>query len=308
MTTTISDENRSYGRGKVKKVMFNDRCGYALVYYDPIYDHDSKIDALNLKDLPYTIPLNTKSLKKLKPAGKPSTLPDYTEIKRVNKPGDYETAKQFMERKLIESKMDEIREACYNCKRYFQKAEKFDLKRREIISPRLKAKIRGRNSDEIADFLVDDVMHNVDYVYDRNIEPKPKKIVKTKKIQQNEEKKCEEKSKNVDKLAAKVPKKLQKIQVKTPDLKSVSEDEDNSNSNGNCDNCKCSKKSPPKSLESTLKIKPHKYEELSLNTLRRQRQDLATQRAFDELLFEINYGRVLRKLKSEIRRLKEDYS
>lgn len=308
----MTEENRSYGRGKVKKVMFNDRCGYALVYYDPISDLDAKIDALNLKDLPYTIPLNTKSLKKLKPAGKPGTLPDYTQIKRVNVPGEYECAKQFMERKLIESKMDEIREACYNCKRYFQKAEKFDLKRREIISPRLKAKIRGRNSDEICDFLVDDVMHNVDYVYDRNVAPKKKKCVGVKKCCEKkvvETPKCNEIG---DKLAAKLPKKIQKIQVKTPDLNTLDEEEKPKEISEDCASCSCKctkavKKVPVVNLEETLKPS-QKYEQLSVNTLRRQRNEIANKRAYDELLFEINYGRVLRKLKSEIRRLREEYS
>lgn len=209
MATTTTDENRSYSRGKVKKVMFNDRCGYALVYYDPISDFDSKIDALNLKNLPYTIPLNTKTLKSLKPAGKPGILKDY-EVHRVNVPGEYEAAKQFMERKLIESKIAEIREACFNVKRYYQKAEKFDLKRREIISPRLRNRLRGKSSDEICDFLVEDVMQNVDYVYERNVEPKKKRI-NCKKCKKSETV-CADSKKSADKVAAKLPKPMQKIQ------------------------------------------------------------------------------------------------
>lgn len=352
-TSTTADENRSYSRGKVKKVMFNDRCGYALIYYDPISDYDSKIDALGLKNLPYTIPLNTKALKTLKPAGKPGTLKDY-EVRRVNIPGKYEAAKEFMERKLIENKIMEIRECCYNVKRYYQKAEKFDLKRREVISPRFRNKLRGKSSDEICDFLVEDVMKNVDYVYDRNVEPK--KIKKRaavggdcKKCNKAEPKNCEDKAKHeksADKVAAKVPKPIQKIQVKTPCLGTLDEEEKD---NGKCQIC-CScqsqqqkpmqqqqltvqqtksrsrSKSPSpspsvasdapltekemrKSLEETLrKREAQNYEQLSVDTLRRRRNDLRNQRKFDELLFEINYGRVLRKLKSEIRRLREDYS
>lgn len=341
MTSTGQDENRAYSRGKVKKVMFNDRCGYALVYYDPISDFDSKIDALGLKNLPYTIPLNTKALKSLKPAGKPGVLKDY-EVRRVNVPGKYEAAKEFMERKLIENKIMEIRECCYNVKRYYQKAEKFDLKRREVISPRFRNKLKGKSSDEICDFLVEDVMKNVDYVYDRNVEPKKlKKRADCKKCKPTEVACGEEKTKNVKnagKVAAKMPKHTQKIQVKTPDLGTLDEEE---KENGKCPICCCQAKKPEqtqqldvpkqkspsaskspspspssmdekelrKSLEDALrKQDQQRFEQLSVDTLRRRRNELRNQRKFDELLFEINYGRVLRKLKSEIRRLREEYS
>lgn len=333
--TSIS---RSYSRGKVNNVIYNDRCGYAIIYYDPIYDLDSKIPPLRMADLPYTIPLQRKSIKSLKPAGKPvGPREDEREVRRPKIPGECEAAKEFIQRKIIERKMDEVREACANIRRCYKKAEKFDLKRREAISPRVKAKIRGKTSDEICDVLVDDVMQNVDYVYERNLEEKGKTSRKLALA--------------ALRRAAKAPKPIEKIHPIELKLEAVKEEENSVENNNTkasgccsktclncakvCENCSkacsscteapitCSKLNN-KALDQELKKSEKKYEELPVektiwpspprcglqnySALKRRHMELMSQRAADSLLFEMTYGRMLRRMKNEIRRLKETYS
>lgn len=297
---TLRDEVcRSYNRGKVKNVVYNDRCGYAIVFYDPIFDLDTKIAPLRMADLPYTIPLDRKRLTSLKPAGKPVNEDD---IKRpITWSGECEAAKDFIRRKVIERKMDEIRDCCFNIKKCYEKAEKFDLKRREVISPRLRNKIRGKKSDEICDVLIDDVMQNVDYVYERNLEEKG-----------NTQKKL---ALAALRRAARAPKPVEKIHLKEPNLCAVKEEE-----------CQTDENKPitSKKLEKELKKSEVKFADLpvekdlhpspprcgleSYNSFHRHHQEVMSQRAADALLFETMYGRQLRRLKREIRRLREEYS
>jgi hypothetical protein len=306
---TTSSISRSYSRGKVSNVVYNDRCGYAIIYYDPVYDLDTQIPPLKMKDLPYTIPLQRKNLK---PAGRPIG-PSEREVRRPKVPGECESAENFIHRKTIERKMDEIREACANIRYCYKKAEKFDLKRREAISPRVKAKIRGKTSDEICDVLVDDVMQNVDYVYERNLE---------------------EKGKTQRKLAlaalrrvAKAPKPIEKIHVKEPNLLAVKEEENTVETTNEpkscCKTCKCVK-IDAKVLEKELAKSEKKFEEIpwdknfhpspprcglqNYSALKRRHMETMSQRAVDSYLFEITYGRMLRRMKTEIRRLKQNYS
>lgn len=303
--------NRSYSRGKVNNVIYNDRCGYALVFYDPIYDLDTKIAPLRVADLPYTIPLQRKTLRTLKPAGKPVSSDELEVVRRPKVPGDYEAAQDFIRRKTIERKMDEVREAFASIRYSYKKAEKFDAKRREVISPRVKAKIRGKSADEICDVLVDDVMQNVDYVYERNLE---------------------EKGKTQRKLAlaalrrvAKAPKPIEKIHVEEPKLAPLKEEEcapepteKGCGSESKCSTCCCKK------LQKKLKVAEKKFEEIpcekflrpspirsglpTSSSLQRRHLETMSQRASDALLFEMTYGRMLRRLRNDIRKLKENYS
>lgn len=252
-------------------------------------------------------------MNRLRPAGKPIG-PSEREVRRPKVPGECEAAKDFIHRQVMERKMDEIREACANIRYCYKKAEKFDAKRREVISPRVKAKIRGKTSDEICDVLVDDVMQNVDYVYEKNLE---------------------EKGKTQRKLAlaalrrvARAPKPIEKIHVLEPKLLAVKE-EDNSVEVASkalddpCKNCKC-KKTEVTFLENELAKSEKKFEEIpwdknlhpspprrglqNYSALKRQHMETMSQRAVDSYLFEITYGRMMRRMKNEIRRLKETYS
>lgn len=294
---------RSYSRGKLKNVMYNDRCGYAIIFYDPIFDLDTKIPALKMQDLPYTIPLDRKYLNKLKPAGKPISS---NEVKRNEIPGEREAAKDFIRRKVMERKMDEIRDTCHSIHKCYEKAEKFDLKRREVISPRVRAKIRGKSSDVICDVLVDDVLQNVDYVYERNLEDAENKKKKLALIARRK--------------AARAPKKLEKFHIEEPKLKAVKEEtqveeatqtEDSkvvTNEQLKEELKKAENKFEQIPAEKFLRPSPPRYGYKSNTVARRQHEEVMSQRITDALLFETMYGRQLRRLKNEIRRLKEEYS
>lgn len=297
--------SRTYSRGKVNNVIYNDRCGYALIFYDPIFDLDTKIPPLKMADLPYTIPLQRKTLRSLKPAGKPVGPNEFREVSRPKVPGDYEAAQDFIHRKLIERKMDEVREACSNIRQCYKTAEKFDLKRREAISPRVKAKIRGKTSDEICDILVDDVMKNVDYVYERNLEKKGKTRQKLALAALRRE--------------AKAPKPIEKIHVAESKLEAVKE-EDNSTDGvlksccGNCSKIDCktladeSQNKKEFLINGNVHLRPPRCGLQNYSALKRRHMEVMSQRASDALLFEMTYGRMLRRIRNEIRRLKETYS
>ncbi|CRL03168.1 CLUMA_CG016570, isoform A [Clunio marinus] len=297
--------NTTHNRGKVNNVIYNDRCGYAIIFYDPIYDLDAKIPPLRMSDLPYTIPIQRKSIACLKPAGKPVAS---IEVKREYKrPGDYEAAQDFIRRKIIERKMDEIREACANIRQCYKKAEKFDMKRREAISPRVKSKLRGKSSDEICDILVDDVMQNVDYVYERNLEEQGKTQKKLAVA--------------ALRRAAKAPKAIEKFHVKGTELDAVKEEEnvhiENENIDKKDDDVKeltkalinrCEKKLHESSFDRSFHPNPPRCGLQNYSALKRRHLEVMCQRASDALLFEVTYGRTLRRMKNEIRRLRETYS
>lgn len=293
--------SRSYSRGKLKNVVYNDRCGYAIVFYDPIYDLDTKIHPLKVSDLPYTIPLDRQHLHNLKPAGKPV---NGNQVKRPESAGEREAARDFIHRKILERKMDEIRDTCYNIHKCYLKAEKFDMERRKVISPRVKAKIRGKSSDVICDVLVDDAMQSVDYVYERNLEAEESKKKKLALIARRK--------------AARAPKKMEKFHLEEPKLKAVKEEPQVEESTQ-------TEKITKEDLEKALKKAEVKFEEIpvekeflrpspprygikSERVVRRNHEEVMSQRIADALLFEITYGRQLRRLKNEIKRLKEEYS
>lgn len=303
---TETSINRSYTRGKVDNVIYNDRCGYAIIFYEPIYDLDTRIAPLKMADLPYTIPLQRKSLRQLKAAGRPVGPSEKDEVRRPKVPGQYEAAEDFIHRKMIERKMDEIREACANVRYCFKKAEKFDLKRREAISPRVKSKIRGKTSDEICDVLVDDVMQNVDYVFEKNLEEKGKTQKKLALA--------------ALRRAAKAPKPIEKIHVKETNLAAVKE-EDAAQA---AESSQPTQKITAEQLTKALRVSEKKLTEIpheqflrpspprrglqNYSALKRRHMETMSQRAQDAYLFEITYGRMLRRLKNEIRRVKETYS
>lgn len=302
-----------YSRGKVNRVIYNDRCGYAIIFYEPINDTNIKILPLRVADEENTIPLQI--IGRLKPAGKPVSPNKPRELLRPKIPGDYESAQEFIHRKVIERKMDEVREACFNIRRCYEKTEKYHLKRREVISPRIKSKIRGKNSDEICDLLVDDVMQNVDYMYKKNFA----EIDKTRQKNTFPDLKRE----------TKYPKPVERKLVTAPNLEEVEEKDgkdstedqvENDEKTINKESLKLSNELSPSSLiRSERKSDEIHLEKLFQSTyasrvlqkysaLKTRRMDPMSQRAADALLFELKYGRILRHIKSEIRRLNEVYS
>lgn len=294
--------NREYSRGHVKNVVYNDRCGYAIIFYEPIFDLDTKIAPLRMADLPYTIPLQRRQMSVLKAAGKPIGP---IEVKAPRVPGDYEDAKEFIERKKIERKMDEIRDACFNIRNCYKKAEKFDLKRREVISPRLQSKIRGKSSNEICDILVDDVMQNVDYVYEKNLEEKGKTRQKLALA--------------ALRRAAKAPKSVPKIHIQKPCLCSVEEEKDAKLEAIEIESCnqicrckaelrKAEQKFNEIPIAKTIVPLPPAKGQASYKSNYRKHQDTMMQRANDALLFEMTYGRMLRRLRNDIRTFRDNYS
>lgn len=290
--------NRTYSRGKVKNVVYNDRCGYAIVFYEPIFDLDTKIPALKVADLPYTIPLDRKALHKLKPAGKPVNDDEVKKTRQIA--GEREAAKDFIRRKIMERKMDEIRDTCSNIHRCYEKAEKFDLQRRAVISPRVRGLIRGKHADAICDVLVDDVMQNVDYVYERNLEDEERKKKKLALVARRRD--------------ARAPKKLEKMHIEEPKLEALKEEEPAAAAAVTNEKLKEELVKVEKKFEEIpaekefLRPSPPRYGFKSNTVLRRQHEELMSQRLSDALLFEVMYGRQLRHLKNEIRRVREEYS
>lgn len=287
--------SRTYSRGNVTKVIHNDKYGYAVVFYEPIYDLDLKIPALKKRDLPHTIPLQST----LKPAGKPQNFVTCVEAPIKN---CHETAEEFIKKQIIERKIEEIRDTCANVKYYQKKAENFDLERRKFITPELRRKIRGKSADQICDILVDDVMKNVDYVYDRNLS-----YLKAKR--KSKPKKEEKPDASSYKLAAKYPseksktKTLPKIEVQATVNE---EEEEESKEETKVEPKKIVPREPSPELERPSKTHPKNVTDDSLCRHKR-RMELARLRQVEAQIFEVKYMTLIRQIKREIRNFETKY-
>lgn len=149
--------------------------GHALTYYEPIYDVDLKIPGLGIAEMPFVpiqhirsdrnrrpfvprhlteedmIQINLKAQRKAK-----DILKDFHPAQKAS----YESPRDFMMKKDIESRMDEIRESCAATHNYFQKAEKYDFTRKSLYNPRLAT--RFTEKDTLKDSILDAKMEHID--------------------------------------------------------------------------------------------------------------------------------------------------
>lgn len=127
-------------RKEISKVIYNDRFGYAVCYYQP----RMRDPALEIIERSKRIVLpRTKKYK-----------PEPTRQWRLR-----ETPSEFIKRKDIERKIDVIHDTCEEAKDLFRKARDYNYNRHEMLFPAYKNTVHSRT--------VDDTINNVNNIYEK---------------------------------------------------------------------------------------------------------------------------------------------
>jgi hypothetical protein len=153
--------------GTITSPHYSDRYGYAITYYEPLYDLDLKIPGLGIAQAPFIPIQHIRHSRQSRPfVPRHLTEEDMVQINLRAKQRardimkdfhpaqkqSYESARNFTMRKDIESKLEEIRESCNNAENYYKKASKYDFTR-QSLTPRTKP--RFVEKDTLKDIVLD---------------------------------------------------------------------------------------------------------------------------------------------------------
>lgn len=136
---------QSYDQSRIKRICYNDRLGYAIVYYQPINKHDY-------------IPPRSENICEHR---RHQVLHKIEPIEEKF----HEEVEAMIRRREREDADKEIRKICEKVHDLFSKVEEADLSRRDILNYRVKEQIKGKSADEICDILVKDVLQHAKYIY-----------------------------------------------------------------------------------------------------------------------------------------------
>ncbi|KAG5678764.1 hypothetical protein PVAND_008408 [Polypedilum vanderplanki] len=143
-------------RKEVSKVVYNDRYGYAIAFYPPPHMRDTKLEILE------------RSKKINLPSVRPKCKPEPTRVWKLR-----ETPSDFLKRKNIEREIEVLHDTCQKAKDLFRKARDLDYNRNEMLYPSYKNSTHSRN--------VNDVIHDVEKIYETCLMPKKKEDEKESK-------------------------------------------------------------------------------------------------------------------------------
>lgn len=139
-------EEKSYDQSRIKRIVYNDRLGYAIVYYQPLNDHGVEIP-------------RSENICEHRRHQVLHKLEDPLEEKF------HEEVEAMVRRRTREDAEKEIRKICKKVHELYSTVEEADLGRREILNYRVKEQIKGKSADQICDILVDDVLKHSKYIY-----------------------------------------------------------------------------------------------------------------------------------------------
>lgn len=125
----------------ISKVIYNDRYGYAIAYYEP----HMRDPALEIMERAKRI--NLPTTRKFKP--------EPTRLWKLR-----ETPREFLERKDQEREIELLHDTCDKAKSLFRKARDFDYNRHEMLFPKYKNSIDERGT-------VDEVITRVNDIYEK---------------------------------------------------------------------------------------------------------------------------------------------
>lgn len=158
--------------GVLDSPSYSDRYGYTLAYYEPVYDLDLKIPGLGIAERPFVPIQHVKKSRLMRPfVPRYLTEEDMIQINLRSEmkardimkdfhpaqKANYESARDFRTKKEIESKIEDIREACASANNYYRKAEKYDFTRQAVFNPRTKKRFEKTYSDVILDAKVENL-------------------------------------------------------------------------------------------------------------------------------------------------------
>lgn len=130
----------SSNRKEISKVIYNDRFGYAVAYYTP-HMRDPGLEIIE-RSKRIVLP-KTKKYK-----------PEPTRLWKLR-----ETPSEFLKRKDLERKIEDIHDTCEKAKDLFKKSRDYDYNRHEMLFPAYKNAIHSRTVEETID--------NVNHIYEK---------------------------------------------------------------------------------------------------------------------------------------------
>lgn len=143
---------------KVQKVVFNDRLGYAVVYYDPIGKGGVKVP--KSEDI-----CERRRQQIINPCNDQLDVKFSDEIEAMVRKNEREAAS-----KEIEKICDEISDL-------YREVEQQNFKHRDILNYRVREQIKGKSAKDICDIIVQDVLnHTKPTKYIREVDTFPHKM------------------------------------------------------------------------------------------------------------------------------------
>lgn len=160
--------------GSMSQPTYSDRYGYKLTYYEPLFDVSLKIPGLGIAEVPFIPIQHVRSSRSQRPfVPRHLTQEDMIQINlraqrkakdilkdfHPSQRASYESSSNFLMRKDIEQKLEDIRETCASTNNYFRKAEKYDYTRKNLYNPRTKP--RFEDKDKIKDIVLDSHVEHI---------------------------------------------------------------------------------------------------------------------------------------------------
>jgi hypothetical protein len=136
-------KEQAYDKSRINNIVYNDRLGYAIVYYQP-----NKYPCPRSEDI--------------------CQHRRHQVLHKLEDPIDekfHEEVEAMIRRKEREDAEKDIRKVCEKVHDLYKVVEEADLSRRELLNYRVKSQIKGKSSNEICDILVDDVLRHSKYIY-----------------------------------------------------------------------------------------------------------------------------------------------
>jgi hypothetical protein len=131
---------------RVERVVFHDKLGYAVVYYQPIGNNQVKV--------PRSEDILERRRKQV----------SFDDPKDEIFCAEVEAMVRKRER---ESASKEIENICEKIEDMFNQVEECDLKNRDILNQRVREQIRGKSADDICDIILKDVYNHTNPIYNR---------------------------------------------------------------------------------------------------------------------------------------------
>lgn len=147
---------------------YNEKTGYSLTYYEPVYDLDMKIPGLGMAQVPFIPIQHTR-----KNRGKRTFVPRHLteeDMKQINMKAEmrardvlkdfepatkasYESSSNFRMKKEIEEKIENIREVCGDVRDHVRRIKKYDFAQKFMSNS--VSKVRFVDKDKKKDFVLD---------------------------------------------------------------------------------------------------------------------------------------------------------
>jgi hypothetical protein len=135
----------SFDQSKIKKVVCNNKLGYAIVYYHPVLPGEVKVP--KSEDI-----CDRRRCRELEEC-------DNVEEKF------HEEIEAMVRRREREDASKEILKMCEKIHDMYAEVQEQELKCRDILNPRVRTMIKGKSADDICKILVDDVLSHSKIIY-----------------------------------------------------------------------------------------------------------------------------------------------